>query len=53
MPDESMARPLLVDGRNMLDPRAAATAGHEWVGIGRPEYAGHVTEIDFQMARAQ
>ncbi len=49
----SMARPLLVDGRNMLDPRAAATAGYEWVGIGRPEYAGHVTELDFQMARAQ
>ena len=35
-----MARPLLVDGRNMLDPYAAARAGYEWVGIGRPQYAG-------------
>jgi len=35
----AMARPLLVDGRNMLDPYAAARAGYEWVGIGRPEYA--------------
>lgn len=35
----SMARPLLVDGRNMLDPVAAARAGYEWVGIGRPQYA--------------
>ncbi|HET7350975.1 MAG TPA: UDP-glucose/GDP-mannose dehydrogenase family protein [Marmoricola sp.] len=50
----SMARPLLVDGRNMLDPQAAATAGYEWVGIGRPEYVGHVTsEPTYQMARAQ
>jgi UDPglucose 6-dehydrogenase len=35
----TMARPLLVDGRNMLDPYAAARAGYEWVGIGRPEHA--------------
>ncbi|MEZ5412665.1 MAG: nucleotide sugar dehydrogenase, partial [Acidimicrobiales bacterium] len=33
----SMARPLLVDGRNLIDPEAAATAGFEWVGIGRPD----------------
>jgi UDPglucose 6-dehydrogenase len=32
----SMGRPLLVDGRNMLDPAAAAAAGYDWVGIGRP-----------------
>lgn len=30
-----MSRPLLVDGRNMLDPERAAAAGYEWVGIGR------------------
>ncbi len=35
-----MARPLLVDGRNMLDPSDAALAGYEWVGVGRPTYAG-------------
>jgi UDPglucose 6-dehydrogenase len=32
----TMSRPLLVDGRNMLDPAAASRAGYEWVGIGRP-----------------
>ena len=30
-----MARPLVVDGRNMLDPTAATAAGYEWIGIGR------------------
>jgi UDPglucose 6-dehydrogenase len=34
-----MARPLLIDGRNMLDPGEAAAAGYEWVGIGRPAAA--------------
>ncbi len=33
----AMARPLLVDGRNLIDPEAAATAGFEWVGVGRPD----------------
>lgn len=33
----TMARPLLVDGRNLIDPEAAATAGFEWVGVGRPD----------------
>ena len=30
-----MRHPLLVDGRNLLDPAAAAAAGFEWIGIGR------------------
>ncbi|HYP54960.1 MAG TPA: UDP-glucose/GDP-mannose dehydrogenase family protein [Solirubrobacterales bacterium] len=30
-----MARPLVVDGRNFLDPRAMAEAGFEYEGIGR------------------
>ncbi len=30
-----MARPLLVDGRNFLDPAALAAAGFEYEGIGR------------------
>jgi len=50
----TMARPLLIDGRNMLDPYAAARAGYEWVGIGRPQL---VTEPErratYPMARAQ
>jgi UDPglucose 6-dehydrogenase len=30
-----MARPLLVDGRNFLDPKALVSAGFEYEGIGR------------------
>ena len=32
---ERMARPLLVDGRNFLDPETLAEAGFEYEGIGR------------------
>src|SRR4051794_9456641 len=32
---ERMARPLLVDGRNFLDPAALTAAGFEYEGIGR------------------
>ncbi|HEU4599864.1 MAG TPA: UDP-glucose/GDP-mannose dehydrogenase family protein, partial [Solirubrobacterales bacterium] len=32
---ERMARPLVVDGRNYLDPEALAKAGFEYEGIGR------------------
>jgi UDPglucose 6-dehydrogenase len=50
----SMSRPLLVDGRNMLDPDAASRAGYEWVGIGRPQPAGDAaTGASYPMARAQ
>ena len=31
-----MARPLIVDGRNFLDPEALVAAGFEYEGIGRP-----------------
>jgi UDPglucose 6-dehydrogenase len=31
-----MARPLLIDGRNFLDPETLASAGFEYEGIGRP-----------------
>jgi UDPglucose 6-dehydrogenase len=33
---ESMARPLIVDGRNLLDPGDARAAGFAYEGIGRP-----------------
>jgi UDPglucose 6-dehydrogenase len=36
---DAMARPLIVDGRNLLDPAAAADAGFEYEGIGRPTWA--------------
>ena len=32
---ETMARPLIVDGRNYLDPAAITAAGLEYEGIGR------------------
>jgi UDPglucose 6-dehydrogenase len=34
-----MARPLLVDGRNFLDPKALAAAGFEYEGIGKSRVA--------------
>jgi len=36
---EAMARPLIVDGRNLLDPAAAAAAGFEYEAVGRPTRA--------------
>jgi UDPglucose 6-dehydrogenase len=32
---EAMRRPLIVDGRNLLDPEAARSAGFDYEGIGR------------------
>src|SRR2546421_12451227 len=36
---DAMARPLIVDGRNLLDPVATRAAGFSYEGIGRPRYA--------------
>jgi UDPglucose 6-dehydrogenase len=36
----AMARPLLVDGRNFLDPDALREAGFEYEGIGRASVGG-------------
>ena len=33
---DSMANPLIIDGRNLLDPGAARAAGFAYEGIGRP-----------------
>jgi UDPglucose 6-dehydrogenase len=33
---ETMARPLIVDGRNLLDPGEARAAGFAYEGVGRP-----------------
>jgi UDPglucose 6-dehydrogenase len=35
-----MARPLIVDGRNFLDPKALEAAGFEYEGIGKPQKIG-------------
>ncbi len=36
---DAMARPLIIDGRNLLDPEAVAAAGFEYEAIGRPTKA--------------
>ena len=35
-----MRRPVIVDGRNIVDPRAARAAGFDYSGIGRPRRIG-------------
>jgi UDPglucose 6-dehydrogenase len=35
----AMRRPLIVDGRNLLDPEATRAAGFKYEGIGRPRHA--------------
>jgi UDPglucose 6-dehydrogenase len=39
---EAMARPVIIDGRNLLDPVAAQAAGFVYEGIGRPRYASPI-----------
>jgi UDPglucose 6-dehydrogenase len=36
---EVMARPLIIDGRNLLDPVATQAAGFTYEGVGRPKHA--------------
>jgi UDPglucose 6-dehydrogenase len=36
---DAMARPLIIDGRNLLDPELARAAGFAYEGIGRPRHA--------------
>ena len=36
---DAMARPVIIDGRNLLDPDAARAAGFVYEGIGRPRHA--------------
>src|SRR3954451_255764 len=36
---DAMAHPLVIDGRNLLDPVAARAAGFVYEGIGRPRHA--------------
>jgi UDPglucose 6-dehydrogenase len=36
---EAMARPVIVDGRNLLDPVATRAAGFVYEGVGRPSHA--------------
>ena len=36
---DAMARPVIIDGRNLLDPKAVRAAGFIYEGIGRPRHA--------------
>jgi UDPglucose 6-dehydrogenase len=40
-----MARPLLIDGRNMLTREEAESAGYEWLGVGKPAPRPAVPEL--------
>jgi UDPglucose 6-dehydrogenase len=39
---DAMARPLIIDGRNLLDPETTQAAGFAYEGIGRPRHASPV-----------
>ena len=41
---EAMANPLIIDGRNLLDPAETRAAGFVYEGIGRPAAAADVVE---------
>jgi UDPglucose 6-dehydrogenase len=41
-----MARPLLIDGRNLLTRAEAEDAGFEWLGVGRPAPQPRVAALD-------
>ncbi len=42
---EAMAQPLIVDGRNLLDPEAARAAGFAYESVGRPSDPDDVARI--------
>lgn len=50
---DAMANPLIIDGRNLLDPEAAIAAGFEYEGIGRPRRSspnGEPRRLDRELA---
>jgi UDPglucose 6-dehydrogenase len=49
----SMANPLIVDGRNLLDPEETRSAGFAYEGIGRPTSPGDVLPQAPQPRRTQ
>ena len=44
----AMAHPLIVDGRNLLDPEAVRAAGFAYEGIGRPISATDVLPTTYE-----
>jgi UDPglucose 6-dehydrogenase len=49
---DAMARPVIVDGRNLLDPEAARAAGFVYEGIGRPRHASPAEPVRNPEVRA-
>jgi len=49
---EAMARPVIIDGRNLLDPDAARAAGFVYEGIGRPRHASPAEPVRNPEVRA-
>jgi UDPglucose 6-dehydrogenase len=41
---EAMANPLIIDGRNLLDPATVRAAGFRYEGVGRPRAPGEAAE---------
>ena len=48
----AMARPVIIDGRNLLDPDAARAAGFVYEGIGRPRHASPAEPVRNPEVRA-
>src|SRR6476659_7725732 len=49
---DAMARPVIIDGRNLLDPDAARAAGFVYEGIGRPRHASPAEPVRNPEVRA-
>jgi hypothetical protein len=48
-----MRSPLIIDGRNLLDPAAARSAGFAYEGIGRPTRLTDVLPETHERQRAE
>jgi len=49
---DAMARPVIIDGRNLLEPDAARAAGFVYEGIGRPRHASPAEPVRNPEVRA-
>jgi UDPglucose 6-dehydrogenase len=49
---DAMARPVIIDGRNLLDPDAVRAAGFVYEGIGRPRHASPAEPVRDREVRA-
>jgi len=49
---DAMARPVIIDGRNLLDPAAVRAAGFVYEGIGRPRHASPAEPVRNREVRA-